>query len=56
VSPATTRMIIIAEALHDTASEDMARLVATLADEFANTWPAKPVTAQLSAERLAFTW
>lgn len=56
VSPATTRVIIIAEALHDTASEDVARLVATLADEFATAWPAKPVTAHLSAARPAFTW
>jgi DNA/RNA-binding domain of Phe-tRNA-synthetase-like protein len=56
VGPATSRVIIIAEALHDTASDDMARLLATLADELATTWPAKPVTAQLSAERPAFTW
>jgi DNA/RNA-binding domain of Phe-tRNA-synthetase-like protein len=56
VSPATTRVIIIAEALHDTASEDVARLVATLADALAATWPAEPVTAHLSAERPAFTW
>lgn len=40
----TTRALIVAEAMHDTASGDMARLLATLRSAIAELWPSAPVT------------
>ncbi|MBY5461815.1 B3/B4 domain-containing protein [Rhizobium leguminosarum] len=46
---ATTRsVLIVAEALHASAGDDIARLVETVADELARHWPAAAKTAMLS--------
>ncbi|MBY5698667.1 B3/4 domain-containing protein [Rhizobium leguminosarum] len=46
---ATTRsVLIVAEALHASAGDDIARLVETVADALARHWPAAPKTAMLS--------
>ncbi len=46
---ATTRsVLIVAEALHVSAGDDIARLVETAADALARYWPATPKTAMLS--------
>jgi hypothetical protein len=46
----------VAEALHDSAAGDVARLTAALADELAATWSLTPATAILSrsSPRLEF--
>ncbi|TAU84662.1 B3/B4 domain-containing protein [Rhizobium leguminosarum] len=45
----TTRsVLIVAEALHASAGDDIARLVETVADALARHWPAAPKTAMLS--------
>ena len=48
VRDTTTNVLIIAEALHPSASTDVPRLTATLADELAGRWPVKPATAVLT--------
>ncbi|MCW1410056.1 phenylalanine--tRNA ligase beta subunit-related protein [Rhizobium sp. 1AS11] len=46
---ATTRsVLIVAEALHASAGDDIARLVEAVADALARHWPATPKTAMLS--------
>jgi DNA/RNA-binding domain of Phe-tRNA-synthetase-like protein len=47
-------VLIVAEALHATAAEDMARLVATLSDEIDAIWHATPDSALLSASSPRF--
>ena len=44
----TSDVLIVAEALHDTASDDIARLIATIAEELTAIWSTQPRTAQLS--------
>ncbi|MDR9772384.1 phenylalanine--tRNA ligase beta subunit-related protein [Rhizobium hidalgonense] len=41
-------VLIVAEALHASAGEDIGRLVATLAEALAHHWPGEPKTAMLS--------
>ncbi|WP_457282008.1 B3/B4 domain-containing protein [Polaromonas sp. P5_D5] len=49
VSAATHSVLIVAEALHAAAADDVRRLISTLATELAAAWPAAPVTAVLSS-------
>lgn len=48
VSPKTSTVLIVAEALHDTAPDDIHRLVSTLADELSAVWSTSAKTAVLS--------
>lgn len=47
VQPATRRVLIVAEALHESADADMRWLTATLADEIRALWSVTPTTAVL---------
>ncbi|KEC73953.1 UNVERIFIED_ORG: DNA/RNA-binding domain of Phe-tRNA-synthetase-like protein [Rhizobium esperanzae] len=49
VRQGTRSVLIVAEALHVSAEADIGRLVATLADQLTQIWPAPPKTALLSA-------
>jgi DNA/RNA-binding domain of Phe-tRNA-synthetase-like protein len=49
VRPETSRVLIVAEALHESASEDVAALMKTLTDELAAAWEVTPASAVLSA-------
>ncbi|MCP2342846.1 B3/B4 domain-containing protein [Actinomadura rupiterrae] len=48
VRPATASVVIVAEALHETAAADVPKLVASLADEIATLWPVTPTTARVT--------
>lgn len=48
VRPTTRSVLIVAEALHAGAGEDIGRLIATVADMLAAHWPAAPETALLT--------
>ena len=48
VRDATRTVLIVAEALHDTAADDIQRLVAAIGVELAAVWPVSPKTALLS--------
>jgi DNA/RNA-binding domain of Phe-tRNA-synthetase-like protein len=48
VRDTTSNVLIVAEALHDTAPEDVRRLVAALAGDLTRLWPVTPRTAILS--------
>ena len=48
VSAGTRSVLIVAEALHASAAEDVGRLVSTLAQEVAAVWPTEPRTRLLS--------
>ncbi|RFB91821.1 hypothetical protein B5K08_16145 [Rhizobium leguminosarum bv. trifolii] len=48
VRPTTRSALIVAEALHVSAGEDIGRLIETLADALGAHWPATPKTAMLS--------
>lgn len=45
----TRSVLIVAEALHASAGDDIARLVETVADALARHWPAAPKTAMLTS-------
>jgi len=49
VRETTRSVLIVAEALHASASEDVGRLVATVADALAQHWPVAPKTAMLAS-------
>ncbi|WP_026414181.1 B3/B4 domain-containing protein [Actinomadura oligospora] len=49
VRPGTRSVLIVAEAMHETAVSDVPKLVATLADEIAGLWPVRPATARVTA-------
>ena len=51
----TRTVLVVAEALHDTAGRDVAALVGTLARQIAETWSTRPVTAVLTAPEPRFT-
>jgi DNA/RNA-binding domain of Phe-tRNA-synthetase-like protein len=55
VSDATSAVLIVAEALHETAAADMRALAATLAAELTAAWSATPQTAILTAAGPRFT-
>ena len=48
VRDTTTAVLIVTEAMHDTASTDVPELTTALADELAGVWSVTPVTAVLS--------
>ena len=50
----TRTVLVVAEALHDTAGRDVAALVGTLARQISETWPTRPVTAVLTATEPRF--
>jgi len=50
----TTRVLIVAEAMHESAPDDVPRLVATIAEELSAVWPIKPETAILSQSSSQF--
>jgi DNA/RNA-binding domain of Phe-tRNA-synthetase-like protein len=50
----TRTVLVVAEALHDTAGRDVAALVGTLARQIAETWSTRPVTAVLTATEPRF--
>jgi DNA/RNA-binding domain of Phe-tRNA-synthetase-like protein len=54
----TATVLIVAEAMHESAPSDVPELIAVLADELKALWPAAPVTAVLSqaAPRFRFAW
>ncbi|MCH4545619.1 hypothetical protein MK632_07520 [Rhizobium changzhiense] len=54
VRETTRSVLIVAEALHVSAGEDMGKLVATVADVLAGHWPVAPKTAVLSVESPRF--
>ena len=56
VRASTRTVLIVAEAMHETAAADVERLIAALARDIATAWPAAPHTALLSraAPRIEF--
>ena len=56
VQDTTTAVLIVAEALHPSALEDMPRLIAALDAELAAHWPVQPVTAILTPTAPRFTF
>ena len=54
VRETTDSVLIVAEALHAEAGEDIGRLVATVADALARHWPVAPKTAMLRRESPRF--
>ena len=50
----TRTVLVVAEALHDTAGRDVAALVGTLARQISETWPTRPVAAVLTATEPRF--
>ncbi|MGY3611422.1 B3/B4 domain-containing protein, partial [Bradyrhizobium sp. Lot11] len=54
VRETTRSVLIVAEALHASAGEDIAKLVATVADTLAQHWPVAPKTAMLTAISQSF--
>jgi len=50
----TRTVLVVAEALHDTAGRDVAALVGTLARQISETWPTRPVTAVLTGTEPRF--
>jgi DNA/RNA-binding domain of Phe-tRNA-synthetase-like protein len=55
VSPATSAVLIVAEALHEDAAVAIPELVKTLTTEIASAWPTTPQTAVLTSARPRFT-
>lgn len=56
VRPSTASVLIVAEALHDSAARDVEELIATVAGRLGEVWPVAPKTTMLSrsAPRLEF--
>ncbi|MEW2527394.1 phenylalanine--tRNA ligase beta subunit-related protein [Streptomyces sp. NPDC047071] len=55
VRATTSDVLIIAEALHDTAPQDVPKLVSSLADELHTVWSVEPTTGVLTREAPGFT-
>jgi len=55
VRPETKAVLIVAEALHDSAVSDVPDLLAALSGDVAALWPATPATAVLTASARRFT-
>jgi DNA/RNA-binding domain of Phe-tRNA-synthetase-like protein len=55
VRPRTSRVLIVAEALHGSAAEDVPALMKTLSDAVAEAWNVTPTSGVLSAEARRFT-
>lgn len=56
VTPSTNEVLIVAEALHDSASHDIAKLIAEIANQLAKGFGAMTTRAILSAESPQFTF
>jgi DNA/RNA-binding domain of Phe-tRNA-synthetase-like protein len=56
VQGSTATVLIVAEAMHESASSDVAELIAAVADELKALWPVVPVTAVLSRAEPRFTF
>jgi DNA/RNA-binding domain of Phe-tRNA-synthetase-like protein len=58
VQGSTATVLIVAEAMHESASSDVSELIAAVADELKAIWSAVPVTAVLSQAdpRFTFAW
>jgi DNA/RNA-binding domain of Phe-tRNA-synthetase-like protein len=58
VQESTATVLIVAEAMHESASSDVPELIAAIAGELKAAWSAAPVTAVLSqaAPRCTFAW
>jgi len=56
VRPATSDVLIVAEAMHDSAESDVPRLLATLADGIGAAWHVEPRTAMLSPDEPRLTF
>ncbi|MVO85655.1 hypothetical protein GPA10_13045 [Streptomyces sp. p1417] len=56
VRDTTSDVLIVVEALHDSAPADVAKLIGALADELRAGWGVAPVTAVLSATAPRFTY
>jgi len=54
VREGTTSVLIVAEAMHDSAGDDVPELTATIARELAGVWPVTPRTALLSQSSSRF--
>jgi DNA/RNA-binding domain of Phe-tRNA-synthetase-like protein len=55
VQPSTAAVLIVAEAMHESASSDVPELIAAVADELNAIWSATPVTAVLTQSAPRFT-
>jgi DNA/RNA-binding domain of Phe-tRNA-synthetase-like protein len=55
VQDSTAAVLIVAEAMHDSASSDVPKLIAAVAGELNAIWSAEPVTAVLSQSAPRFT-
>jgi DNA/RNA-binding domain of Phe-tRNA-synthetase-like protein len=56
VQASTAAVLIVAEALHDSASSDVPKLIAAIADQLNAIWSATPVTAVLCQSAPRFTF
>ncbi|WP_084961057.1 B3/4 domain-containing protein [Thermoactinospora rubra] len=56
VRDSTTEVLIVAEALHETAADDVAELTGVLVEELGRAWPVKPDSALLSAASPRFSY
>jgi len=56
VQDPTTAVLIVAEAMHDSAPSDVPKLIAAVADELNAVWSATPVTTVLSQSAPRFTF
>ena len=56
VHDSTTRALIVAEALHDSAATDVPHLTTAIADELKAIWPATPAVTVLSQSSPRFTF
>ncbi|GAA2211119.1 phenylalanine--tRNA ligase beta subunit-related protein [Nonomuraea monospora] len=54
VRDTTSNVLIVAEALHDTAAKDVESLLATLTDELSTLWPVTPKSAILTPDAPRF--
>ena len=55
IRPSTNQVLIVAEALHDSAPADMRQLIETLGSELETVWGSTPVSAILTAGSPVFT-
>ena len=56
VQASTAAVLIVAEAMHDSASSDVPKLIAAVADELNAIWSTTPVTTVLSQSAPRFTF
>jgi len=54
IRPATSAVLVVAEAMHDSAAADIGTLTATIADELTAVWAAAPKTTILSRDAPRF--